>query len=135
MMNRDATFYEDSDGFSEAREALRSINSADPRHTKRIRNKIDILCRVESIHPDATEMGLVKRPTGHIYVLIVSGPGGFAYRLPFFVPTCMGGTLIVFTHCEKRRGLDDNYASVIEEAEARRQDWIKRNCKGIDDAR
>jgi hypothetical protein len=43
--------------------------------------------------------------------------------------------LIVFTHCEKRRGLDDDYSSLILEADVRRRDWIQRNCRGNTDAR
>lgn len=129
-MIREIAFYEDSDGFCEVGDALRKINKADPRHTRHIRNKIDLLRTVEDIHPDATRSGLVKRPSAHVYVLIVSGRGGFGFRLPFFVPECREGRLIVFTHLTKRRGLDDDYASLIAAAAARRQDWIERNCEG-----
>lgn len=127
-MIRDIEFYEDSDGYSEAGEALRKINHDDPRHTRHIRNKIDLLRRTETIHPDVKRSGLVKRPTAHIYILVVRGHGGFAFRLPFFIPACRDGRMIVFTHCEKRRGLDDDYASLVLEADARRRDWIERNC-------
>jgi len=127
-VHRESVFYEDAKGHSDVRETLRSINKDDPRHTRHIRNKIRLLEQVEDIDTDATRSRLVKRPTAHIYVLIVSGHGGFAFRLPFFVPECKGGKQIVFTGCEKRRGLDGNYGSLIEIAEFRRSDWIHRNC-------
>lgn len=127
-VNRKAVFYEDSAGHSEVRETLRRINNDDPRHTRHIRNKIRLLEQVGDIDQDATRTGLVKRPTAHIYMLIVKGQGGFAYRLPFFVPECKGGTQIVISGCEKRRGLDSNYNSLVEIAEYRRSDWIYRNC-------
>jgi hypothetical protein len=134
-MIRDIELYEDADGYSEVGEALKRINQADPRHIRHVRNKIELLRQVEQIHPDATRSGLVKRPTAHIYILVVRGHGGFAFRLPFFVPECRNGRLVVFTHCEQRRGLDDDYAMLVKAAEVRRRDWIDRNCEEEDDAR
>lgn len=127
-VHRESVFYEDAEGNCDVCDTLRRINKDDPRHTRHIQNKIRLLGQIEDIDADGTRSGLVKRPSAHIYVLIVKGQGGFAFRLPFFVPECKGGKQIVFTGCEKRRGLDDNYASLISIAEFRRSDWIHRNC-------
>ncbi|HEU4561332.1 MAG TPA: hypothetical protein VFS20_25995 [Longimicrobium sp.] len=74
-------------------------------------------------------MDLVKKPTATIYVLRVqSGPVSF--RLPFFESPCHGGKLIILTHCEHRALLrGDRYKAMIDAAERRREDWVRRFCK------
>ena len=54
-----------------------------------------------------------------------------SYRLPFFEVPGSNGKLVILTHLVARTTLrGDRYKALIQSAERRREDWIRRNCKG-----
>jgi hypothetical protein len=131
---REIEFYEDVRGRSEVKDAIRAITKSDPRGARAIDIRLVMLRQLP--FTSALESGLIKKATPTIYVLRVqSGPVSF--RLPFFEPLCRGGKLVVLTACEYRSVLRrDRYKALIESAERRREDWIRRFCKpGNDDSR
>ncbi len=123
---RDIEFYVDAAGRSEVAKQIAAMSKEDARGFRALQRAFRILrqCTLE----EALRKRLVKKPTATIYVLRVqSGP--VSYRLPFFEPLCRGGKIIVFTHCERRANLrPEAYKRLIEDAERRRVDWIRRNC-------
>ena len=124
---REVEFYTDALGRSDTSDTLDHLLRSDARAYWAILNKIEILRKVELRQAMASKW--VKQPTATIHVLRVqSGPVSF--RLPFFESPCHTGKLVVLTHCEHRSVLrGDRYKLMIEAAERRRQDWIRRNCK------
>ncbi|HEX2094655.1 MAG TPA: hypothetical protein VHG28_19780 [Longimicrobiaceae bacterium] len=107
---------------------LGAIARSDARGYRTIQNKITLL-RQQTLQ-DALQSKLIRKPSATIYVLRVQSGAAVSYRLPFFEPLCRHGSLIVFTHCERRRGLQgDAYSTLIEQAETLREEWIQRNCK------
>lgn len=126
--HRDVAVYSDAAGRSDAREALIEISRSDRRAARAIDNRIRVL-RQHLRLSDALAAGLIKQPTTTIYVLRVQS-GSVSYRLPFFEAPDRADELVVFTHCEHRSLLRrDGYKLLIEAAERRRQDWIRRNAK------
>ncbi|HEX8246477.1 MAG TPA: hypothetical protein VF541_23435 [Longimicrobium sp.] len=123
---RDVEFYVDIAGRSEVMKQLATIAKSDTRGSFAIQSAMKILRQLG--WQELLAAGYVKKPTPTIYVLIVqSGP--VAYRLPLFEPLCRGGALVVITHCEKRATLRrDAYQRLIDAAEKRRQDWLRRYC-------
>jgi hypothetical protein len=124
---REVETYEDAAGRSDVTDAIVRLGRSDPRAARTIRRRIDLLRQQPSLGA-ATRGKLVKQATGTLYVLRVqSGP--VAYRLPFFESPCHAGKLVVLTHCEHRSLLrGDRYKRLLEAAEKRRRDWIRRNC-------
>jgi hypothetical protein len=125
---RDVDVYVDLAGRSEVRETLAKIGKSDERAARTINSRIRVM-RQQTL-ADALRTGLIKQPTPNIYVLRVqSGP--VSYRLPFFEAPEHNGKLAILTHCEHRSVLrGDRYKALIEAAERRREDWIRRNCQG-----
>jgi hypothetical protein len=123
---REVEFYVDAAGRSDVRDALDRISERDRRAFKVVQNRLRMLTEVDLRQALATP--LLKQPTATIYVLRAqSGP--VSYRLPFFESPCHAGRLVVVTHGEHRSVLrGDRYKTMIEAAERRRQDWIRRNC-------
>jgi hypothetical protein len=126
---REVDPYVDVAGRSDVVEELRRIGRSDPRASRAINGRIRLLRQHRSLE-EALASRLLKQPSAHIYVLKVpSGP--VSCRLPFFEAPESGGGLVILTHCEHRSLLrGDRYKALIEAAERRRQDWIRRNCKG-----
>lgn len=122
-------FYADVAGRSDVRAALGEIAKQDVRAYRAITSRMRMLCQLHDLR-QALSTSLLKQPTAAIYVLRVqSGP--VSYRLPFFESPCHAGRLVVVTHGEHRSTLrGDRYKQMIKAAELRRQDWIRRNCKG-----
>ena len=130
--HRDVDAYVDIAGRSDVKDALRTISRSDRRGSRAIESRLRILRECESL-ADLTATSIVKRPTAHIYVLRVQS-GSISYRLPFFEAPDRGGKLVILTHCEYRSLLKgDQYRALVEAAERRRQDWIRRNPKEEDD--
>ena len=127
VAKRDVEVYVDVAGRSDTADALRQLARSDPRAFRTIQNKIELLRQMEL--RQALESRLVKQPTATICVLRVqSGP--VAFRLPFFESPCHGGTLVLLTHCEHRSLLrGERYKAMVEAAERRREDWVRRHCK------
>lgn len=128
MAERDWLLYVDAKGRSEIGDQLRRIDKSNERASRAIHAAIKLVCREPKLDALLGTRWL-KKPSATLYVLRVqTGPLG--YRLPFFEPKCRDGTVLVFTHCEKRARLTaGSYADLIEEAERRRADWIERKCK------
>ncbi len=126
---REVAFYEDVRGRSDTSDELEKLARSDRRGYGAILRRIDLLRKTELRH--LLQMQVVKQPTATLYVLRVqSGPVSF--RLPFFESPCHSGKLIVLTHCEHRSLLrGDRYKALIQAAERRREDWIRRNCKEV----
>jgi hypothetical protein len=124
---REVEFYADALGRSDTSDTLDRLLRSDPRAYWAIINKIELLRQLQI--RQAVAGRLVKQPTATIHVLRVqSGPVSF--RLPFFESPCLAGKLVVLSHCEHRSLLrGDRYKLLIEAAERRREDWIRRNCK------
>lgn len=126
--HREIDAYVDVAGRSEVTDALRAIGRSDRRASRAIKNRLRILRQCESL-AGALAARVIKQATATIYVLrIQSGP--VAYRLPFFEAPDRGGKLLILTHCEHRSQLrGDRYKALLEAAERRRQDWIRRHPK------
>jgi hypothetical protein len=126
---RDVELYVDVAGRSDVSDALDRIAMSDVRADRAINARIRLLRQHSSLR-GALEGGLIKQPTPTIYILKVqSGP--VSYRLPFFESPDHEERLVILTHCEHRAVLrGDRYKAMIEAAERRRQDWIRRNSKG-----
>lgn len=124
---RDVDVYVDVAGHSDTADAIERLRQTDDRAYRAITRKIALLRQMDM--RQAIEADLVKRPTATIHVLRVqSGP--VAYRLPFFESPCHDRRLVLLTHCEHRSSLrGDRYKMMIEAAERRRQDWVRRFCK------
>ena len=123
---RDVDLHVDVAGRSDVAEVLAELAKSDRRGLKTIHSRIEMLRRVT--FQQALQSRLIKQPTESIYVLRVqSGPVSF--RLPFFeVP---GGKLVILTHLAYRSTLKgDRYKALVQAAERRRQDWVRRNCEG-----
>lgn len=125
---RQVEFYRDVTGRSDVADAIRQLSRTDERAARAIDNRIDLLCQMD-LREAVRVHKLVKQPTSTIYVLRVqSGPVSF--RLPFFESPCHDRKLVVVTHCEHRSLLrGDRYKALIQAAERRREDWIRRNCQ------
>jgi hypothetical protein len=124
---RDVETYTDVAGRSDTADALAKLSRSDPRGYRSVGRSIRMLKQMDLRQALANK--LVKQPTSTLYVLRVqSGPVSF--RLPFFESPCHAGKLVLLTHCEHRSVLrGDRYKALLEAAERRRQDWIRRNCK------
>ena len=124
---REVEFYQDVRGWSDTKEALDRLAASDLRAHRTILKKMRMVRQLDL--RKAIETDLVKQPTATIYVLRVqSGPVSF--RLPFFESPCHGGKLIILIHCEHRALLrGDRYKAMIDAAERRREDWVRRFCK------
>lgn len=124
---REVEVYEDVIGRCDVADALKKLARSDPRAYRTIQNKIELLRQVDL--RQALSTMLVKHAAGAIYVLRVQS-GSVAFRLPFFESPCHDGKLVLLTHCEHRSLLrGDRYKAMIEAAERRRQDWVRRHCK------
>lgn len=125
---REVELYTDVTGRSDVADALKTLARSDARAVHTIDNKLELLRQVD-LREAVQAQRLVKQATGNIYVLRVqSGPVSF--RLPFFESPCHDGKLVLLTHCEHRSLLrGDRYKALIQAAERRREDWIRRNCK------
>jgi|SRR3954464_11793637 len=122
---REVDAYVDVRGRSDVKEELAKLGRSDRRGLKTVYNRIEVLRQLT--FQQALAAGVIKQPTATIYVLRVqSGPVSF--RLPFFeVP---GGKLVILTHLAYRSTLrGDRYKALIEAAELRRQDWLRRNWR------
>jgi hypothetical protein len=126
---REVEFYKDVRGRSDTSDELEKLSRSDTRAYGAILRRIDLLQKTEL--RQALQTKLIKQPTATIYVLRVqSGPVSF--RLPFFESPCHNGKLVLLTHCEHRSLLrGDRYKALIQAAERRREDWIRRNCKEV----
>lgn len=122
---RDVELYVDIVGRSDVAEAMEALAKSDRRAAIAVAARMEMLRRLSL--RQALERKLIKQPTKFIYILRVqSGP--VAFRLPFFaVP---GGNLVILTHLVSRSVLKgDRYKALIQAAELRRQDWMRRNRK------
>ncbi|HSU16317.1 hypothetical protein [Longimicrobium sp.] len=126
---RDVEMYVDVAGRSDVADAIELLSRSDRRAGRAIENRINLL-RQHRVLADALVTQWLKQPTPRIYVLRVqSGP--VSYRLPFFEAPDREGRLVILTHCVHRSTLrGDRYKALIEAAERRRQDWIRRNPGG-----
>jgi hypothetical protein len=126
--HREVDVYVDAAGRSDVRDELARLAREDKRGFKTVQSRIQML-RLVTLQ-QALESKLIKQPSGTIYVLRVqSGP--VSYRLPFFEVPGSNGKLVILTHLAARTTLrGDRYKALIQSAERRREDWIRRNCKG-----
>ena len=126
-IQREVEFYKDVRGRSDTGDALDRLAASDPRAYRAVLKKMHILRQIDL--REAIALEIVKQPTATIYVLRVqSGPVSF--RLPFFESPCHERKLVVLTHCEHRALLrGDRYKAMVDAAERRREDWVRRHCK------
>lgn len=125
---REVEFYRDVAGRSDVDEMLDRLWASDRRGFRAVQQKIQILRQIDL--RKARETDLVKQPTATIYVLRVQS-GSVSFRLPFFESPCHAGKLVLLTHLEHRSNLrGDRYKAMLDAAERRREDWIRRYCKG-----
>jgi hypothetical protein len=122
---REVDVYVDVAGRSDVGDAMEALAKSDPRAAKAVNARVDMLRRLTI--RQALERKLIKQPTEFIYILRVqSGP--VAFRLPFFAAP--GGKLVILTHLASRSVLKgERYKALIQAAELRRQDWMRRNPK------
>lgn len=125
---REVEYYRDVAGRSDVADELKRLSRTDNRAARTIDNRIDLLRQLD-LREAVQAKRVVKQATATIYVLRVqSGPVSF--RLPFFESPCHDRKLVLLTHCEHRSLLrGDRYKALIEAAERRREDWIRRNCE------
>ncbi|HET7229870.1 MAG TPA: hypothetical protein VFJ16_07705 [Longimicrobium sp.] len=126
---REVDVYRDIAGRSDVAETMHQLRRTDQRAARAIDNRVNLLRQVE-LREAVRRKKLVKQATANIYVLRVQS-GSVSFRLPFFESPCHDRKLVLLTHCEHRSLLrGDRYKALIESAERRREDWIRRNCQG-----
>jgi hypothetical protein len=125
---RRVEFYRDAADRSDVERELARLGRVDDRAYRAVIGKIDLLRKLPLQQAFATR--IVKKATSEIFVLRVqSGP--VSYRLPFFEAPDEHRTLVILTHCVHRSLLrGDRYKRLLDDAEKRRADWIRRYNKG-----